>query len=379
MLNNIFSVKNEKYHRIITIFGFKVKIRSQMLQEIYKQKKKYKRLQKNLKQQKKELTTIMKDMELSFNQELKKQASDEYYNIRSIARFDGVTDELMCRLKYLEQSKYNWMYCRKEIWLIYIMCLIHLKETESAIKVLRKYNYFHEEKLIHKYFTVSKLAYENGITNELIEKSAICCYELEKNKNTLKDFLVEKSIAIVGNGPCEIGLGKGEEIDSHDVVIRFNNFQIKGYETDYGKKTDIWCCNLNSDIEIKNDNFKLILLPESIALRSCSKYKIFHEAIKNNIPICCFNEEQTYGLTKDVFYSPTFGYRLIYGLNYILGSLDNVDFYGFNFLKEEKDNYTCHYFNSEGPSEEKHVKTHDLLDETEEIIKFINAHRSINV
>lgn len=262
------------------------------------------------------------------------------------------------------------------------MCLLKFNEKEKAIKILKKYNYFYGEDSVQMFFSVSKFAHENGITNEMIELSANCYDELEKNKQNdlLKNLLENKRIALVGNGPCELGKNKGEEIDNHDIVIRFNNFKIEGYEQDYGKKTDIWSCNLNGDIELKNDNFKLILLPETLEARGFYKYDVFHNAIKNNIPIYCFNDEQTYGLTKDMNYNPTFGYRLIYGLNDILGSLDSVDFYGFNFLKEEKDEYTYHYFKDIDFISEDGIETpHDLLDETRKLIKFINTHRKENV
>jgi SAM-dependent methyltransferase len=47
------------------------------------------------------------------------------------------------------------------------------------------------------------------------------------------------SIAIVCNGPIKYTIGKF--IDSHDVVIRFNNYQIKGFEQYVGQKTTFWC------------------------------------------------------------------------------------------------------------------------------------------
>lgn len=48
------------------------------------------------------------------------------------------------------------------------------------------------------------------------------------------------SIILVGNGPSLLGRDLGFVIDSHDTVVRFNGFQIKGYEKHVGVKTDVW-------------------------------------------------------------------------------------------------------------------------------------------
>ena len=355
---------------------------------IKSQSEKLTALKETLKTQAEKLTalkeTVKKHNEkyIKFKKEFSKIRSKEYLQIYYTVRFNGITPELLDTLEKLDQSKYSWLTCHKKIWLIYIMCLLKLNRKEEALKVLKKYDYFHNKDSIQKYFPVSKFAHENDITNELIEQSAKCYDIIEQNNKdeVLKNLIEGKRIALVGNGPCEIGKNKGKEIDSHDIVIRFNNFKIEGYENDYGSKTDIWSCNLNPDVEYKNNDFKLVILAENVFARGYNGYDIFHKLTKNNVSICCFNEEQTYGLTKNMNYNPTFGYRLIYGLNNILGSLDNVDFYGFNFLKEEKDKYTYHYFNDIDFSSEDEIESvHDLLDETEKLIEFINAHRNENV
>lgn len=51
------------------------------------------------------------------------------------------------------------------------------------------------------------------------------------------------TIAIVGNSPILLNEEYGDEIDQHDVVIRFNNFVIDGYEKHTGKKTTDICFN----------------------------------------------------------------------------------------------------------------------------------------
>lgn len=53
-------------------------------------------------------------------------------------------------------------------------------------------------------------------------------------------------VCVVGNGPCT---GRGQQIDSHDYVIRLNNWRADGYEQHVGSKVDAWCCNCWDDIE----------------------------------------------------------------------------------------------------------------------------------
>lgn len=50
-------------------------------------------------------------------------------------------------------------------------------------------------------------------------------------------------IAIVGNSPILLEKEYGEEIDAHDIVVRFNNFVIDGYEKHCGCKTTDICFN----------------------------------------------------------------------------------------------------------------------------------------
>ena len=50
-------------------------------------------------------------------------------------------------------------------------------------------------------------------------------------------------IAIVGNSPILLEKEYGNEIDSHDIVIRFNNYKTEGYEKHCGSKTTDICFN----------------------------------------------------------------------------------------------------------------------------------------
>lgn len=63
---------------------------------------------------------------------------------------------------------------------------------------------------------------------------------MKKSEEKFLKFIENKSIMVVGNSPIELGKNKGKLIDSFDIVIRFNNFELKGFEKDYGSKASIW-------------------------------------------------------------------------------------------------------------------------------------------
>jgi len=68
--------------------------------------------------------------------------------------------------------------------------------------------------------------------------------------NIIRDFR-GKSVAVVGNGTPEIP--NGLEINEHDIVVRFNNYVISGYEDIVGTRCDLRVINGWKDIEHRSD------------------------------------------------------------------------------------------------------------------------------
>ena len=60
------------------------------------------------------------------------------------------------------------------------------------------------------------------------------------NETEFAKYIKGKAVAVVGNGPQQIGKHTGAEIDSADVVVRFNTFDLDGHTEDYGTRTDVW-------------------------------------------------------------------------------------------------------------------------------------------
>ena len=62
---------------------------------------------------------------------------------------------------------------------------------------------------------------------------------MTRPRNKLADLTAGKSVALVGNSIKLLDAGLGDEIDSHDVVIRMNRGLPNAYDS-IGSKTTIW-------------------------------------------------------------------------------------------------------------------------------------------
>lgn len=57
-------------------------------------------------------------------------------------------------------------------------------------------------------------------------------------------------ILLVGNSKSLLWNEHGEFIDSHPIIVRFNNYETKGYEKHVGSKTDWWCMRACDDVKL---------------------------------------------------------------------------------------------------------------------------------
>lgn len=177
-------------------------------------------------------------------------ANENYYKhlayvVSNQWEWEGPTNELLERCKSVLKGLENKDDSYEQVYMIYISSLIEMNKTEVAKELLSEYVELYGKRNIHLYYPVARLALEIGIENEKIKKAAYICEVIVRNKNVLSNYLEEKRIAVVGSGPGEIGKGNGREIDSHDVVIRFNDYETRGYEQDYGSKTTVWVRNID--------------------------------------------------------------------------------------------------------------------------------------
>jgi len=130
-----------------------------------------------------------------------------------------------------------------DIHIRYIILLLKQNKEQQALSILQKHIKKISEESICSWLPLAEFAYRIGILkSKKLELPARVFRTLKNNmkNNILKELITGKSIAVVGNGPQEIGKKSGTEIDSHDIVVRFNHYNTgEPFSVDYGKKTDV--------------------------------------------------------------------------------------------------------------------------------------------
>jgi hypothetical protein len=137
-----------------------------------------------------------------------------------------------------------------------------------------------------------------------------------------------KEILLIGNGPSCLDNEYGELIDSHDIVVRFNNFETESFEKFVGTKTNYWVKTIMSN---KHDNAKFdkkffvyprVVSPGSVKINSLADegYTI--------VPVDFYDEINKL-INKPNIWATT-GLVMIY---YFLTMGYDVKIHGFDFFK----------------------------------------------
>lgn len=294
----------------------------------------------------------------------------------------GVFDKLLSYFEFVSYSTYAWRTYSPHFWLTYVCCLLEVKQYDDAQNIINKFLKYYGLSEVEKFLPVCQFLHQIGITNNRIEKAAFVYQYLKSNnkKNIFKQLLQNRKVAIVGNSPSEIGKNKGQEIDAHDIVIRFNNYTLKGFESDYGTKTDIWARGSGGDdVKVRKEKFKLVTWEADYDhWRVVDNHlDIMYKQINNNQLLYNFDFENHISLRKASGIDfPTTGLVFIWEVYRKLETLENIDFYGFNFLQEKKDRFATHYFLDRDDIEsEKRTRNHNLIQEAEFLCNLIKGEK----
>jgi hypothetical protein len=187
---------------------------------------------------------------------------------------------------------------------------------------------------------------------------------LKRSSGTFEE-LVRSSrgrVAIVGNSPIELGKSRGEEIDSHEIVIRFNNFSTDAkYERDYGKKTDVWVRSITPGAVERRPNLRprLVLFGLPVYWRKMNSQDTIVECAEAEQPCEEMPAHIYRGILARVGTSVSAGLAVIHWVRSISQMENPPSIFGFSMIDQE-DNRVAHYFGSQMT---KKPAAHDWITE----------------
>lgn len=307
--------------------------------------------------------------------------TQQVYNFSWYLWFNfGATDELMCYYAKISATKSIWEKICPDFWLIYISVLFERGQDAEAEGVLNSYMNIYGLSGVAKYFLVSKLVDRLGLADAKVNSVAEIFGQLEsgREQNLFEKMILGKSVAVVGNGPSEIGKGKGKEIDAHEIVIRFNNYHLSGYEEDYGTKTDIWICCSSDDIQSRSplSDFQLVVYEPDYMHHILTEhmFDLLFQGVKNSkTPITYFGLDIHKEVREATGVFPSTGLLTVYTVKKLNKTFTFNDCYGFSFLENTENTHFNHYFFDREEQEDLlRTRHHDVQRENEFLKKLFD-------
>lgn len=226
------------------------------------------------------------------------------------------------------------------------------QDEQSKLKTLYKSD------LLYKFLRLNDYVCSNDLfpVTEAMRKSQEA-FRIVTSRQ--KDFPVSKlfeknagaSIAMVGNAPIEENnrnLRQKENIDSSDIVVRFNKFQINSFEDHIGTKCS-WLAMICNNYT--GEAFPTILTDNPLFDYVDSGF--IDQVLKTQLHDAYFIPQQDVVELSDQLQAlPSSGVRLIYALH---KHRANFRLFGFSFFNEENDSDSFeHYFEKKKHSEQYH-------------------------
>lgn len=283
------------------------------------------------------------------------------FDLRRIEfRDNGPTPELLAQAASQPNNPLAWQLLPIKTWSVFAAAQLEAGDRAGAEHTVR--TYVSQLGLAGLDFSlpVAAFARELGIRSPEIDRAALVAETLEasRDRDAFRELVAGKSVAVVGNGPGNLGSGNGARIDAHDIVIRFNNFPA-GYEADYGGRTDIWVRGAHQDVRDRAaiEDFSLVLWEMDFA-RNLLEHPSHGEILFRDALFAPEKLAYIDTTTKQALRAasgltlPTSGAQVIWMLLQARGSLDGVDVYGFSSLDDSRD--YGHYFDKLGDMGQRH-------------------------
>lgn len=261
---------------------------------------------------------------------------------------------------YFTRGLVNYAKDWNEAW--YIVFVWYMKDSDDRFlkKLYEPLNSPNFSKSILQFIPkiTEGIDYSYAELSSNFRKSKVINEFAKNSQKKFIEYIKDKSIAVVGNAPSELGKDLGNQIDSHDIVVRFNNFSTAPeFTKDYGKKTNVWAITPGIENLYFSDelyNFDYIIAPDLGFELSQQRLDIFYNYLVLGGSFHFMNTircRQKFNMCV-----PSVG---LYFLYYIFENIDlvnKVSMYGFSPLSAKKE--IRHYFDDD-PTKTSNLKFHD--------------------
>ncbi len=180
--------------------------------------------------------------------------------------------------------------------------------------------------------------------------------EFQRGRKQLSAILADQnlSIAVVGNSPVELGSRNGSRIDTHDVVIRFNDFIVDPpFDEDYGSKTNIlfqtYAISAQSHAQIKSSDC-LLAQRHAFNVFEPRDWEPVLKMAGEGQRFAYFPRDAYIFAAKILEATPSAGFAVANYMKRLRGTLNRSDFFGFSFIDQLSGSQKAHYFSDERPS-----------------------------
>ncbi len=228
--------------------------------------------------------------------------------------------------------------------LIIASALFHVWEEELALSEALKIYYSEKRKNLLRFanliFLLNK--YEFELNDD--EKSLLKIYKSVRfNQKKLKELIEQQSICVVGNSPCENGKTQGIQIDSFDLVARFNNYpslKDKQFSNDYGNNSDIWMRSVGDWVTQRDiEGFQVVIISGLNLLARSTNWLYFKNYFSAKTIVTVIPNQYEKELITYLESPPSAGISLLYYIYKVQDKLDLDATFGFSFTDQLKDNF----------------------------------------
>jgi len=237
------------------------------------------------------------------------------------------------------------------VHLTYISLLLKQNKEQQALSILQKHIKKINEESIYGWLPLAEFAHRTGIIKSKKMELMARVFRAVKNNmenNILKELIAGKSIAVVGNGPQEIGRKSGVKIDSYDIVIRFNHYNTsEQFSVDYGKKIDMHVFSTGSVAPKWEKEIKIFAMAQNPYESACRPQELLNSFAYAPLDKLVFigTDETLGGIYKNYCIGgPSSGAKTIYHLKKILKTnLHKKDVFGMALSSGKVENGEYHH------------------------------------